>query len=215
MIKVQKFTFNPFQENTYVLYDESGECVIIDPGCYESHERETLSQFIQENNLKPVHLLNTHCHVDHVFGNYFVSQTYNLQLSCHRLDLPTLALVPKSCQMYGIPGYQLSPEPTVFLEEGDVVEFGKSKLKVIFGPGHAPGHIAFYAEEESFVINGDILFKGSFGRYDLPGASFEDLQKTILDKMFMLPEHTVVYCGHGPETTIGQEKLTNPIRTGF
>lgn len=215
MIKIKKFTFNPFQENTYVLHDETKECVIIDPGCYELHEREELASFIEDNQLKPVQLLNTHCHVDHVFGNYFVSQTYGLELACHELDVPTLNLVPRACQLYGIQGYQLSPEPSIFLNEGDVVRFGKSELAVIFGPGHAPGHIAFYSEKQHFIINGDILFQGSFGRYDLPGGNFEVLRKTILEKLFALPDQTVVYCGHGGETTIGIEKQSNPIIKGF
>ncbi|MGB1102778.1 MAG: MBL fold metallo-hydrolase [Crocinitomicaceae bacterium] len=211
MIKVEKFTFNPFSENTYVLYDDTKECVIIDPGCAQSFEKEELSRFIDENELKPVRLLNTHCHVDHVFGNYYVSQKYNLELEAHNLDLPTLALVPQACMMYGIRGYELSPEPTKFLEEGVNVKFGNSELEVIHGPGHAPGHVAFYAKEECFVINGDILFEGSFGRYDLPGGDLPTLKRTITEKMFSLPDDTVVYCGHGGETTIGREKLTNPI----
>ncbi|MDA7803095.1 MBL fold metallo-hydrolase [Crocinitomix sp.] len=215
MIQIAKFTFNPFQENTFILYDETGECVIIDPGCYEDHERKRLADFIEEKGLKPVKLLNTHCHVDHVLGNYFVSHKYRLELGCHQLDLPTLALVPRSCEMYGIPGYQLSPDPAYFLEDGDKVKFGNSELDVIFGPGHAPGHIAFYAKEDGFVVNGDILFKGSFGRYDLPGGSLEVLKQTIIEKMFKLPNDTIVLCGHGTETTIGEEKATNPILTGF
>ena len=211
MIQIAKFTFNPFSENTYILFDETKECVIIDPGCQMPAEKEALKGFIEEKGLKPVRLLNTHCHVDHVFGNNFVHQEYGLEVEAHRLDLPTLALVPQACMMYGIRDYELSPEPTKFFEEGDVLEFGSSQLNVIHGPGHAPGHVAFYAANDGFVINGDILFQGSFGRYDLPGGDLATLKNTITEKMFMLPDDTLVYTGHGGETTIGQEKLTNPI----
>lgn len=211
MIKIAKFTFNPFSENTYVLYDDTKSCVIIDPGCQMPGEKQELKKFIEEHQLAPKRLLNTHCHVDHVFGNHFVSKEYELELEAHRLDLPTLAMVPQACMMYGIRDYELSPEPTKFLEEGDVVKFGNSRLEVIHGPGHAPGHVAFYSPEDGFVINGDILFEGSFGRYDLPGGDLATLKKTITEKMFQLPDETVVYTGHGGETTIGQEKLTNPI----
>ncbi len=211
MIQVKKFTFNPFQENTYVLYDETKECVIIDPGCYGKDEQKQLADFIEVKGLNPVKLLNTHAHVDHVLGNYFVSKTYNLELGMHELDLPTLALVPQSCSLYGIPGYELSPEPSYYLNENDVITFGNSSLTVLFGPGHAPGHVAFYSKEDAFVINGDILFQGSIGRTDLPGGDFEVLKKTIFETMFALPDNTLVYCGHGGETTIGEEKKSNVI----
>jgi glyoxylase-like metal-dependent hydrolase (beta-lactamase superfamily II) len=129
----------------------------------------------------------------------------------HKLEIPVLGFVPQACALYDIPDYQLSPDPGYFIEEGDILEFGKSKLEVIFGPGHAPGHLAFYAKEDGFVVNGDILFKGSYGRYDLPGGDFETLKRTITEKMFALPDDTLVLCGHGEETTIGAEKKTNPI----
>jgi glyoxylase-like metal-dependent hydrolase (beta-lactamase superfamily II) len=211
MIQIAKFTFNPFQENTFILMDETKECVIIDPGCQTKAEKETLSNFISEQGLKPVRLLNTHCHVDHVFGNFYVSETYNLPLEAHKLDLPTLKMVPQACMLYGIKEFELSPEPTVFLEEGDEITFGNSSLEVIFTPGHAPGHVVFYAAEDGFVVNGDVLFAGSHGRTDLPGGDYATLKKSIIEKMFALPEETVVLCGHGPETTIGQEKTSNLI----
>ncbi|MDG1913314.1 MAG: MBL fold metallo-hydrolase [Crocinitomix sp.] len=211
MIQIAKFTFNPFQENTFILMDETKECVIIDPGCQTKAEKETLSKFITEQGLKPVRLLNTHCHFDHVFGNYYVSETYHLPLEAHKLDLPTLKMVPQACMLYGIKEFELSPEPTLFLEEGDVITFGNTSLDVIFTPGHAPGHIVFYAAEDGFVVNGDVLFAGSHGRTDLPGGDYATLKKSIVEKMFVLPEETVVLTGHGPETTIGQEKKSNPI----
>ncbi len=212
MIKVHKLTFNPFQENTYILSDETNQAVIIDPGCYERHEQQYLIEYLEKNQLKPVKLLNTHCHIDHVLGNYFVSKQFNLDLEMHKDDLPTLHAIPNYAHVYGFEAYQISPEPVNYLKEGDQIQFGNSVLDVIFTPGHAPGHVVFYSAENKFVINGDVLFQGSFGRVDLPGGDFATLKKTILEKMFALPENTVVYTGHGPETTIGTEKKSNPIR---
>jgi glyoxylase-like metal-dependent hydrolase (beta-lactamase superfamily II) len=211
MIQIKKLTFNPFQENTYVVYDETKECVIIDPGCYTKEEQQKLVSFIAENDLNPVKLINTHCHIDHVLGNNFVSQKYNLQLGIHKEDLTTLNSVPTYCHLYGFEAYQLSPEPSYFLNEGDKIQFGNSDLEVIFCPGHAPGHVVFYNSKQQFVINGDVLFQGSFGRVDLPGGNLETLKHSIIKKMFALPDETIVYTGHGSETTIGTEKIYNPI----
>lgn len=211
MIQVHKFTYNPFQENTYVLSDETGECIIIDPGCYDQREKEHLAQSIEDLGLQPVKLVNTHCHIDHVLGNYWVAKNWDLELWMNENDLGTLHNIPNYAELYGFGGYQISPDPAHFLNEGDKLTFGNSSLDVIYGPGHCPGHLAFYAKEEKFVINGDILFQGSFGRVDLPGGDFNTLKDTILNKMFALPEDTVVYTGHGGETTIGAEKATNPI----
>lgn len=210
-MQVTKFTFNPFQENTYIVSDEDKNCVIIDPGCYTSKERNDLKQFIDDNELKPLALLNTHCHIDHVLGNAFVMDLYGIDLSIHKEDEATLNAVPNYAHLYGFEGYVPSPAPKNYLEDNQIIEFGAIKFKVIYGPGHAPGHVAFYSEENKFVINGDILFDGSFGRVDLPGGSMEVLKETITKKMFALPEDTVVYCGHGPETTIKKEKATNMI----
>jgi hydroxyacylglutathione hydrolase len=211
MIKVHKLTFNPFQENTYILSDETHEAVIIDPGCYDRSEQAHLADYIQKNGLKPVKLVNTHCHLDHVLGNYFVAKTYGLELGIHKADLPTLHNFERAAAMYGFTGYQLSPEPAYFMDETQTLDFGNSSLEILFGPGHAPGHIAFFSASDKFVINGDILFRGSFGRVDLPGGSLSILKKTILETMFALPDDTLVYCGHGPETIIGEEKRSNPI----
>lgn len=213
MIQIKKLTFNPFQENTYILFDETKECVIIDPGCYTKAEQQMLVDFISENELKPVKLLNTHCHIDHVLGNYFVSKTYNLDLGVHELDVVTLNAVSTYSHLYGFEAYQLSPKPSYFLNEGDLIKFGNSTLEVIFCPGHAPGHVVFYNSDQQFVINGDVLFQGSFGRVDLPGGDFNTLKNSIINKMFNLPDEVVVYTGHGGETTIGTEKKYNPILT--
>lgn len=210
MIHVKSFVFNPFMENTYVLYDDTKACVVIDPGCYEPYEQQELKQYISENNLEVVKLLNTHCHIDHVFGNQFVKDEFKVDLYIHHLDEATLKAVKAYAPSYGISNYN---EATAdhFLEEGDKVKFGNSTLDVLFVPGHAPGHIAFYSKEDKFCIGGDVLFHGSIGRTDLPGGDFDTLIRSIHEKMFPLGDDVTVYCGHGPETTIGYEKKSNPF----
>jgi glyoxylase-like metal-dependent hydrolase (beta-lactamase superfamily II) len=210
MLTVHYFTFGPFQENTYVLHDASGECVIIDPGCYTSTEQQALKNYIAEKRLKPVYNLNTHCHVDHIAGNRFVHDTFGLLPLIHKADLVVLQSQERVCQMYGL-NYDPSPMPEKFMEEGDIILFGQSKLKVIFTPGHAPGHVIFYSEENKLVINGDVLFSGSIGRTDLPLGDFDTLEQSIRTKLYTLPNDTVVYCGHGPSTTITKEKKSNPF----
>jgi glyoxylase-like metal-dependent hydrolase (beta-lactamase superfamily II) len=212
MISVHYFTFSPFQENTYVLHDETGACVIIDPGCYDKREEKELTDYIEKNNLSPKRLLNTHCHIDHVFGNDFVARTYNIGLEMHELDLPLLQGVTQQAQLYGL-NVTPSPEPTHFLKAGDVVTFGNSSLRVIFVPGHAPGHIAFVSDEQRFVINGDVLFNGSIGRTDLPGGNFETLIHSIRTELFSLDDDFQVFTGHGTPTSIGYEKQHNPFLT--
>lgn len=210
MIQIQQFTFNPFQENTYLLYDETGECVIIDPGCYEHHEKEELKNFITSQGLKVVKLLNTHCHVDHVLGNNFVKNEYNVGLEMHEKDVPTLESVKVYAPSYGFVQYE-PVEPDTFLDEGDQVKFGNSILDIVFVPGHAPGHIAFYNKEQNICIGGDVLFQMSVGRTDLPGGNHETLISSIHEKIFPLGDDMVVYPGHGPETNIGFEKQNNPF----
>lgn len=210
-IFIETFTFNGFQENTVVLYDALKNCVIIDPGCYTREEQQALLEFISANDLKPIALLNTHAHIDHVLGNAFVQRTFEIPYYLHKLDLPTLNSVSNYAHLYGFEGYEISPEPTHYLEDQQHLVFGGIELKVLFTPGHAPGHVVFYNEENQFVINGDVLFNGSFGRVDLPGGDITILKESIFNTLFKLPEDTIVYCGHGPTTTIGQEKKTNYI----
>ena len=209
MITSKQFVFNPFQENTVVLSDETGECVIIDPGCSNTIENVELEGYITVENLKPVKLLNTHCHIDHVFGNSFVAGKWGLDLEMHREDLVTLGMAQKSAELYGVHGYIPSPEPKVFLEEGDVVRFGSSVLEVLYVPGHAPGHIAFVSHEDKLVVGGDVLFRGSIGRTDLPGGNMDTLLNSIREKFYTLADDYTVICGHGPHTTIGEEKRSN------
>ena len=210
MINVHYFTFNGFQENTYILSDDTKECVIIDPGCYSNEEQQVLATYITENELTPVKLLNTHCHIDHVLGNNFVASKYNVGLEMHQKDLPTLHATPEYGQTFGF-NIDKSPEPTTLLNDGDVVKFGNSELHVLFTPGHAPGHIVFVSHNDKFVINGDVLFRSSIGRTDLPGGDYDTLITSIKTKLMTLPEDFEVFSGHGPSTTIGFEKSNNPF----
>jgi hydroxyacylglutathione hydrolase len=210
MLKVQSFVFNPFQENTFVLYDETKECVIVDPGCFDEDEKKELASFIQDKELSVKMLLNTHCHVDHVLGNFFVKEKYKTRLYIHANDGPTLKAVKVYASNYGFHQYQ-ETTPDVYLQEGDTLTFGKQVLKVIFVPGHAPGHVAFYAEKDKVLIGGDVLFYNSIGRTDLPGGNYDQLIESIHTKLFKLPDDVKVYPGHGPETVIGFEKRTNPF----
>ena len=210
-MKIQSFTFNPFQENTYVVSGETGSAIIIDPGCYDRSEQQVLKDYIAQEGLTVKGLWNTHCHIDHVLGNAFVAETWNVPLFAHKEELFTLSMARRSADMYGMEAYIDSPEPTIFVEDNQVLEVDDLKFKVIFGPGHCVGHVAFYCEEENVLLGGDILFRGSFGRTDLPGGDMETLKKTIFERIFTLPENTVVYSGHGPATTIGEEKTTNYI----
>lgn len=211
MTQVKTFSFNPFQENTYVLYDETKACAIFDPGCYYGHERKVLQQFIADLGLKPQYLINTHCHLDHVFGNRFVAQTYGLKLSAHRGEQEVLDRLIPVCKMYGIPNVEDSPLIEDFLEAGTSISFGQTTLKLLWTPGHSPASLSFYNERDGFVVAGDVLFQQSIGRTDLPGGDYETLIASIKRELLVLPDDTVVYSGHGPSTRIGQERKFNPF----
>jgi glyoxylase-like metal-dependent hydrolase (beta-lactamase superfamily II) len=212
MIYLKQFTFNPYQENTYVLYDDTKECVIIDPGMYEAREQDQMVNFVKENDLKPSLLLNTHCHIDHVLGNKFVFDQWGLTPQFHRGELPLLHSVVSYAPQMGF-RYEVSPEPTVFLPEQGTVAFGSSELELIFAPGHSPAHLCFYAREDNFLIGGDVLFYQSIGRTDLPGGNHQQLIDSIQQNLMVLPDDCKVYPGHGPATTIGYEKANNPFLT--
>lgn len=211
MTNVVGLTFNLFQENTYIVYDDSKECIIFDPGCSTPAEEQALVQKIQELSLRPVRLINTHCHLDHIYGNAFVAKKYNLPLEIHRDELPVLAYAGASSQLFGAPPPEPSPEPERFIEEGDVLRFGQTELKTLLTPGHSPASLSFYCEAAKFVIAGDVLFYGSIGRYDLPGGDLNTLMNSIRTQLLPLGEEVSVYPGHGPETTIGREKKHNPF----
>jgi glyoxylase-like metal-dependent hydrolase (beta-lactamase superfamily II) len=210
-IHIHSFTFNAFQENTFVLSDEDKNCIIIDPGCYERQEQNELADYIQSNDLKPLALLNTHGHIDHVLGNEWVKRTYNVDHYIHIDDLMTMRSVESYAHVYGFEKYEPASEPSHILQGGEQLKFGSIELACLFTPGHSPGHVVFYNSANGFVVNGDVLFSGSFGRVDLPGGDLDTLKQSIFGIMFQLPDATVVYCGHGPSTTIGQEKQTNYI----
>ncbi len=209
-MKVKSFTFSPFQENTYVLSDDTLDCIIVDPGCYNSSEENELVEYLNLNQLKPVRLINTHAHIDHVFGNQFVSEKFNLKLELHLLDEPILAMAGRSAMTYGL-NYKPSPKAEINFEEGDEIVFGNTKLEILHVPGHSPGHVVFYDRPGKVIIGGDVLFRGSIGRTDLPGGNHDDLIRNIKEKLFTLENDISVYSGHGPETTIGYEKQNNPF----
>ncbi|MFD1258097.1 MBL fold metallo-hydrolase [Mucilaginibacter terrae] len=210
MANIQAFANNPYQENTYLLYDDSGECAIIDPGMYTAAEQNAVVNFIAANSLKPVLLLNTHCHIDHVLGNKFVFDQYGLKPQFHEGELVVLQAAPVWSQQSGI-RYKLSPMPDTYLPETGTIKFGNTTLELIFAPGHSPAHLCFYCKADGIVVGGDVLFRGSIGRTDLPGGNHAQLLKNIEEKLFTLPDNVTVYPGHGPETTIGFEKQTNPF----
>jgi len=210
IMQIKQFIFNPYSENTYILYDETKQCAIVDAGCYEASEREELVNFLNAEQLKPSLFLNTHCHIDHILGNWFIAEQYKLPLQAHELAKPVL----EATKVYGpTMGINVTPSPEIeiFLKDGDIVNFGNTSLKVLFAPGHSPDSICFYNEKHKILIGGDVLFQMSIGRADLPGGDYDTLIKSIKEKLWPLPDDTIVYCGHGPSTNIGFEKLNNPF----
>lgn len=213
MIQVHYFTFNAFQENTYILFDETKECIIIDPGCSNGNERKALEHYIKQNELIPVKLINTHCHIDHVLGNKWVAEHYGIELYMNELDLKNLKATVAYASVFGLECDE-SPEPAHFLNDGDTITFGNSTLQILFTPGHSPGSISLYASAEGFIVAGDVLFRESIGRTDLPGGHMETLLTSIRTKLFTLADETIVLSGHGEQTTIAHEKKYNPFLNG-
>ena len=210
MIKIKRFPFNDFQVNTYVVYDNTKECIIFDPGMYYENERNEFIQFISENDLKPVLLVNTHAHIDHIIANDFVTKKYGIKLAAHEESQDFLKHAKEYGKNFGIEIEDIKPID-IFINEKDTLNFGDSELQILYTPGHADGSLCFYTKEAEFVITGDVLFFQSIGRTDLPTGNYDLLQESIWEKLFVLPEKTTVYPGHGPETTIGYEKLHNPF----
>jgi hydroxyacylglutathione hydrolase len=210
MLQIKSFVFSPIEENTYILFNEMKDCIIIDPGCYFDEEKDALQSFIAQNKLTPKLLLNTHCHLDHVFGNKFVAEAYKLTLTIHEKEKKMLELAPVSGLKYNMPFDNYTGE-LIFLKEGDIITLGNDELQVIEAPGHSPGSICFYCKKQNFIISGDVLFYRSVGRTDLPGGDHQTLINNIRNKLFVLPDETVVYNGHGQTTTIGEEKKYNPF----
>ena len=208
MLHLNVLLFSPIQENTYLLHDDEGNCAVIDPGCYSPEERELLSRTITDLKLNPVLLLNTHCHLDHVFGNRYVAETYGLELHIHPLEKQMLDLAPVSGLMWDMP-FENYAGPIHHLQPGRNIRLGVEELEVIFTPGHSPGSVSFLSRAQGFVISGDVLFREGVGRTDLPGGNFTTLSDTIIRELYTLPDATVVHSGHGPATTIGWEKTHN------
>lgn len=207
---VEKFTFNPFQENTYVVHDGTN-CVIIDPGCYYREEEEILVNYIESEGLTPLAVLLTHGHIDHIAGLDFVNRKYGLDVYLQETDLFTFRGSQMAANLYGIQGYIQPAEPNKLLKGDETLRFGEMEFQVLFTPGHSMGHVVYYNHEDGYVLNGDVIMKGSHGRTDLPGGDYPTLKKSILEKLFTLPDETVIYSGHGPETSVGLEKQINPI----
>ena len=211
-MKIKTFTFNPFAENTYVVYDEkTKDCIIIDPGCYDSDEEKMLFNFISSKKLIPKRLINTHCHIDHIFGNNFVMKNWNIKLFTHKKEEELLNQSQNIAKSYGFENYQPSPKADYFIDENDNIKLGKEKFKIFFTPGHSPGHICLYNKKYNFLISGDVIFMNSIGRTDLPGGNHKTLIESINTKIINLPEETTIYCGHGPSTTLVNEKINNPF----
>lgn len=208
---IKTFTFNPFQENTYLLYDETNEGVIVDAGCIFDAEKQTLKKYIEDNNLTLKRIINTHLHLDHQFGNKFLFQTYGIKPEACQEDEFLLETVVAQARSFGFPMDEEAETLGEYIVEDQEIKFGNSILKAIHVPGHSPGSMAFYSEKDGILISGDVLFQGSIGRTDLPKGDYATLILSITKKLLTLPDSTVVYCGHGPTTTIGSEKINNPF----
>jgi hydroxyacylglutathione hydrolase len=208
-MEIKKFTFNSFQENTYVI-SSNKKCMIIDPGCSNKDEREILHAYITNNNLEPVELVNTHCHLDHIFGNNYITKTYQLKPKMHIKDLPLLEKSLEIAELYNV-DLEEPPMDVEFVKEGDFISVGETNWEVIFTPGHAPGHICLLNIKNKKIIVGDVLFYLSIGRTDLPGCNHNDLINSIKNKLFCLDDDIEVICGHGHSTFIGFEKQNNPF----
>ena len=213
MLHIQSFVFNPFQENTYILYNTEGDAFIIDPGCYTEAEIQALKSFIAEKKLSPKKLINTHCHIDHVLGNRFVFETYGLVPNYHEDEIPIILEVDQYALQMGFQ-YQAAPIPETFLSGEDILYLGEHRVELLYVPGHSPGHLCLYFPSQGMLISGDTLFRGSIGRTDLPGGSHKELLERIKTQIYTLPDHVIVYPGHGPSTTIGDEKQNNPYIRG-
>lgn len=212
MIQVQPFVFNAFQENSYVLYDaHTLEAIVIDPGMYEARERQSFDRFVQEKKLQLKAIYNTHTHIDHIFGNRYVQETYNIPVFFHEKDLPNYQPLPFVASRYGLEDFQYFTDYQLLTDKDKGIHLGAHFLDILFVPGHSPGHVAFYSAAQNFVIGGDVLFRMSIGRTDFPNCNHQDLLHSIRQVFFKLPDDTLVYSGHGQSTTIGFEKTHNPF----
>ena len=210
MLRIKQFTFNPYQENTFVVADAQGQCAIIDPGCHTAAEQEALRSYLDRESLQPVALLNTHGHIDHMLGNAWVKETYEVPFITHQGVIAELEAAPAWGAMMGLTPAP-SPAPDRLVDAGDTVAVGTLSFEVLFTPGHSAGHISFYHRPTQELFSGDVLFLGSIGRTDLPGGDYDTLMQTIFDQVLPLGDAVKVYCGHGPMTSVGQERQGNPF----
>jgi hydroxyacylglutathione hydrolase len=208
-MEVFRLVFSPIEVNTYIVSDNKGKCVVLDCGCYNRTEFERLTDFISKKNLVPSLLLNTHCHLDHIFGNGMFLEKYKLGTLCHRDEEVNRKDSVHIASVFGMK-MEIPPEPAGLIGEGSIVSFGDSEMKALFVPGHSSGSLAFYSEKDKIVFTGDALFAGSIGRTDLKGGDYDTLIQSIREKLFVLPPDTKVYPGHGEPTTIEIEMKTNP-----
>ena len=207
---IKSFVFNAFYENTYLLSSSNLETLVLDPGCYEDFEKKELTDFIKTNKLKPIAIINTHCHIDHVLGNDYLKKIYDIPLWIPATEKNLLKSVATYAPTMGIQDYQ-EAEPDKLLSEKDVITFGSEKLEILYAPGHSEGHLMFYHAAEKSLMAGDVIFRESIGRTDLPGGNFKTLEESIKNQVFTLPEVVEIYPGHGPSTTVGHEKKHNPF----
>jgi glyoxylase-like metal-dependent hydrolase (beta-lactamase superfamily II) len=208
-MEIYRFVFSPIEVNTYILADKSGDCAILDCGCYNEQEFLRLVEFIETKKLNPVLLLNTHCHLDHIFGNKFIFEKYNLKTHCSKLEESNRENASEHAMYFGL-SMATPPEPESYISHQQVITFGSTSLIALLVPGHTGGSLAFYSEKDECVFSGDALFSGSIGRTDLPGGDHQTLIDSIRNNLLSLPSSTIVYPGHGPETTIEKEMKTNP-----
>ena len=210
MLKIKSFTFNPYQENTYLIFDDSKEAVVIDPGNYEAYENELISKFIDENKLKLKKIILTHCHIDHCLGNKYLNEKYGAELLIPFDERDLYKNVENIATLFGFANYSHLDE-NEYLKEKDKIEFGNIKLDVLFLPGHSPGHLAFYFKNDNVCFSGDVLFYNSIGRTDLPGGDHDTLINSIKNKLFLLNPNTIIYPGHGQKTILKNEMKDNPF----
>ena len=209
-MEIVKIVFNPFAENTYIVFDDTKEAIIFDPGCNSANEKQKIVEYFNKSGLKPVKIINTHCHIDHILGVDFLKETYGIKFYASKDDEYVLDIAVDSAKMYGL-NFDKVPVIDHYISELDEITFGNSSLKILEVPGHSKGHLAFYSEKDKFVVTGDVLFKDSIGRTDLPGGNLDILMNSIFKKIIPLGDEFVVLAGHGPDTEIGTERKYNPF----
>ena len=211
MLSVKTFVFNPIRVNTHIVYNENKDCVIIDAGNLDPFEDQQILNYIDKNGLKPLMLLNTHSHIDHVMGNKAIADKYHIELAVSPIEKPFYEKVWAYAAAFGIYFTQdRCLTPTIDLADGEIIKIGDDELKVLYTPGHAPGHVCFYDKKDSIVFTGDTLFYRGIGRCDLPGGNYSQIEKSIREVLYKLPDDTMAFCGHGSMTWIGDEKRNNP-----